>query len=169
MKEIPVQELKLDPLMIVREWMLITAGTKERGYNTMTASGGHLGSIWGGGKCRPSAVVYVRPQRYTKEFMDREELFTLSFFPEGYRDRLGYLGTHSGRDGDKIAEAGLTPVFSDGYTGFAEARLTLLCRKLYQGRLQESGFADRRIIEDNYPEKDFHEMYIGEIIRAWEK
>ena len=112
MKEISVSELQMNPMdMIAREWMLVTAGNAERGYNTMTASWGHLGSIWGHGGGLPTAVVYLRPQRYTKEFVDREEYFTITVFPEQYRKALGYLGSHSGRDGDKVAAAGLTPVF----------------------------------------------------------
>ena len=107
-KEIPVEALQLNPMtLIAKEWMLITAGNEERGYNTMTASWGHLGSIWGHGGGLPTAVAYVRPQRYTKEFVDREEYYTLTFFPAEYKKALGYLGSHSGRDGDKVAAAGL--------------------------------------------------------------
>ena len=98
MREISVEQLQLDPVkMIAGDWMLITAGNEQRGYNTMTASWGHLGSIWGHGGGLPTAVVYLRPQRYTKEFVDREELFTLTFFSEEYRKALAYLGRHSGR------------------------------------------------------------------------
>ena len=88
MKQIDVSELNINPMtLIAKEWMLLTAGDESRGYNTMTASWGHLGSIWGHGGGLPTAVAYVRPQRYTKEFMDREELFTLSFFSEEYKRR----------------------------------------------------------------------------------
>ena len=86
MKEISVAELKINPMtMIAGEWMLVTAGSEERGYNTMTASGGHLGSMWGHGGGLPTAVIYLRPQRYTTEFVDREEFFTLSVFPGEYK------------------------------------------------------------------------------------
>lgn len=167
MKEIPVSELQLNPMtMIAKEWMLVTAGNQERGYNTMTASWGHLGSIWGHGGGLPTAVVYLRPQRYTKEFVDREELFTITVFPEQYRKALGYLGSHSGRDGDKVAAAGLTPVFEGEYTTFAEAKLTLVCRKLYRGTLTADGFVDQSIVPDHYPNADFHDFYIGEIIKV---
>ena len=167
MKEISVSELQLNPMdMIAREWMLITAGNEQRGYNTMTASWGHLGSIWGRGGGLPTAVVYLRPQRYTKEFVDREELFTITVFPEEYRKALGYLGSHSGRDGDKVAAAGLTPVFEGDYTYFAEARLTLVCRKLYRGTIVPEGFVDQSIINEHYPNGDFHDMYIGQIIKV---
>ena len=167
MKEISVSELNMNPMtMIAKEWMLVTAGNQERGYNTMTASWGHLGSIWGHGGGLPTAVVYLRPQRYTKEFVDREELFTITVFPEEYKKARGYLGSHSGRDGDKVAVAGLTPVFEGEYTYFAEAKLTLVCRKLYRGTIQPDGFMDQSFVEEYYPNRDFHDFYIGEIVKV---
>ena len=110
LKEIPIQELTLNPMtLFAKEWMLLTAGNESRGYNTMTVSWGHLGSLWGHGGGLPTSVVFVRPQRYTKEFMDREDYYTLTVFPESYKKQLGYLGSHSGRDEDKVAKTGLTP------------------------------------------------------------
>ena len=167
MKEISVSELQMNPMdMIAREWMLVTAGNAERGYNTMTASWGHLGSIWGHGGGLPTAVVYLRPQRYTKEFVDREEYFTITVFPEQYRKALGYLGSHSGRDGDKVAAAGLHPVFGNNCTYFEEASLVMVCRKLYRAPLLEEGFLDKSVVESCYPNRDFHDMYIGEIVKV---
>lgn len=167
MKEINVSELQFNPMtMIAKEWMLVTAGNRDRGYNTMTASWGHLGSIWGHGGGLPTAVIYLRPQRYTKEFVDREELFTICVFPEAYKKDLGYLGRVSGRDEDKVAATSLTPVFDGEYTYFAEAKLVLVCRKLYQSTLQEDGFIDKSILTDNYPNRDLHDMYIGEIVKV---
>ncbi len=167
MKEIPVGELTMNPMTLIgREWMLVTAGTEDRGYNTMTASWGHLGSIWGHGGGMPTSVIYIRPQRYTKEFLDREELYTLSFFPEDYKKQLGYLGSHSGRDEDKVATVGLTPVFDEGCTWFAEAKLVLVCRKLYRAPLVEEGFLDRAVLEENYPQRDLHDLYVGQILRV---
>ena len=155
-------ELEGNPFqMIDKQWMLITAGTEGDGYNTMTASWGHLGSLWN----KPTAICYVRPQRYTKEFVDREPLYTLSFF-DGKKKELAYLGTHSGRDEDKITKTGLTPVFGDGFTYFAEAKLVLVCRKLYRAPLKEEGFIDKETMEDNYPNRDFHDLYIGEIVKV---
>jgi len=168
MREIDVRDIQLNPMMkIAKEWMLITAGTKENGYNTMTASWGHLGSLWGHGGGLPTATIFIRPQRYTKEFVDREPFFTLTFFAPEYKVKLAYLGAHSGRDEDKIAKVGLTPVFGDGYTGFKEADLTLVCRKLYCAPLVQDGFIDQRIVEDCYPEHDFHDLYVGEIVKAF--
>jgi flavin reductase (DIM6/NTAB) family NADH-FMN oxidoreductase RutF len=167
MRKIDLTELKINPMtLIAKEWMLLSAGCQERGYNTMTASWGHLGSIWGHGGGLPTAVAYVRPQRYTKEFVDREELYTLCFFPEEYKKALGYLGSHSGRDENKVAKVGLTPVFGEGYTYFAEASLVLVCRKLYRAPVLEEGFVDKAVLEDCYPQRDFHDLYVGEIIKV---
>ncbi len=167
LKEISVNELCMNPMTLISdEWMLITAGTKETGCNTMTASWGHLGSLWGHGKSRHTSVIFVRPQRYTKEFIDREEYYSLCFFPEGYRARLGYLGSHSGRDGDKVAKVGLTPVSNEQTTWFEEANLVLICRKLYRAPLREEYFLDKSVVDACYPEHDFHDMYVGEIVKA---
>ena len=167
MKEIPVSELMLNPMTtIAKEWMLVTAGNEARGYNTMTASWGHLGSIWGHGGGLPTATVYLRPQRYTKEFVDREELFTLSVFPEEYKKDLGYLGRVSGRDEDKVSRTRLTPVFDEDTTYFAQAKLVLVCRKLYRGTLTEDGFVEKAILDEHYPNRDLHDFYIGEIIKV---
>lgn len=173
MKEIDVSQLNLNPMtMIGSEWWLITAGNEPSGYNTMTAAWGHLGALWerrgkkGGSKTLPTAVVYVRPQRFTKEFMDREELYTLSVFDETYRKALGYLGTRSGRDENKIVKTDVTPAFIDGTTYFADAKMVFVCRKLYNAPLLASGFVDKSLMEDNYPEKDFHQVYVGEIIKV---
>ena len=98
-REVKFQDLQMNPnTLIANEWMLVTAGNQERGYNTMTASWGHLGSIWGHNGGLPTAVAYLRPQRYTDEFVNREDYFTLTFFPSEYKKALGYLGTRSGRD-----------------------------------------------------------------------
>lgn len=168
MKEIDLEQLRVDPIhRIAKDWMLVTAGDDSTGYNTMTASWGHMGSIWGHSGGLPTTVIYVRPQRYTKEFVDREPLYTLCFFSPEYKKVLGYLGTHSGRDGDKVATAGLTPVFGPGYTYFAEADLVLVCRKLYRAPILEEGFLDREVLEDCYPKRDFHDLYIGQILKVF--
>ena len=168
MKEVNIRDLNLNPISLIGDqWWLITAGNAERGWNTMTASWGHLGTIWGSNM--PTAVIYIRPQRFTKEFVDREETFTLSVLPEKYRKALGILGTKSGRDGDKVAEAGLTPVFGEDGVYFKEADLVFVCRKVYHAPLKEEGFDDRSIIEDHYPTHDFHEVYFGEILKVLQK
>lgn len=168
LQKIDISSLVCNPMdMIAHQWMLVTAGTQERGYNTMTASWGHLGSIWGHGGGLPTSVIYIRPQRYTKEFVDREEYYSLSFFPEEYKKALGYLGSHSGRDEDKVAKMGLTPISDGRTTWFREANLVLVCRKLYRAPILEEGFLDRKLLDEAYPNRDFHDMYVGEIVEAY--
>ena len=172
LKEVDIYDLQINPMkMIGDEWMLVTAGNETNGFNTMTASWGHLGSLWErkGGKAHrglATATVYVRPQRYTKEFMDREDIFSLCVF-EDKRKELAYLGSHSGRDENKIEKAGLTPLFLEETTAFEEAKLILICKKIYSAPIVEEGFVDKNLIENNYKKKDFHQMYIGEIIKAY--
>ena len=103
MKEIKPEELQKNPFqMIGKEWLLVTA-EKEGKANTMTASWGGVGIMWG----KPVAYVFIRPQRYTKEFIDAGDHFSLSVLGEDYRKTLNYFGTVSGRDEDKIAKSGL--------------------------------------------------------------
>lgn len=166
--EMDLRQLRLNPMTLIgRDWWLVTAGRAES-FNTMTASWGHLGAIWSrpGEGSMPTAVIYVRPQRYTKEFLDREPRFSLSVLGEEHRAALNHLGSHSGRDGDKVSAAGLTPVAAEGTVYFAEAKLVLICRTLYRAPLLESAFLDRDIVARNYPDRDFHVQYVGEIVRV---
>lgn len=171
MKEISFAELNMNPYNAIgRDWMLVTAGTKERGYNTMTASWGHFGCLWNSGPDDgASSVIYVRPQRLTKHYIDREEYYTLSFYPESFREKLLYLGTHSTRYEDKMEKTGMIPVFEDDWTWFEGAELVLVCRKLYHAPLAEEGFVDKTLLDEVYPRRDLHEMYIGEIVKVYVK
>jgi flavin reductase (DIM6/NTAB) family NADH-FMN oxidoreductase RutF len=149
--------------LIGKGWMLITAGNLKS-FNTMTASWGNLGHLWN----KNVAIMYIRPQRYTKEFVDREDIFTLSFFKEDYRKALNICGSKSGRDGDKVKEAGLTPIATpNGSVSFKEAHIILECRKLYKDELKPEGFIDKSISNEVYPTKDFHIQYIGEILAVY--
>ena len=119
MKKLEVKDLKENFFEAIgKEWMLVTAGTKEK-FNTMTASWGGVGIMWG----KSVATAYIRPQRYTKEFVDAQETFTLSFYDETYRKALSICGSKSGRDCEKEKEAGLTPYYVDGTTAFEEANM----------------------------------------------
>lgn len=151
-----------------RQWALVTAGGPG-GFNTMTISWGGLGTLWS----LPVAAVFVRPSRYTHEFMEREPLFTVSFFGPEHKKELGLLGTLSGRDCDKVGMTGLTPVPIDcaaGRTmGFAEAELTLVCRKLFSQDM-EKALLDPAVAADNYGENEpAHTVYIGEAVEVIEK
>ena len=165
LKSIDMKELKFNPMTLIgKEWMLVSAGN-EKSFNTMTAQWGHLGALWNGDM--PTSVIYLRPQRYTRAFVDKENYYTLSFFDEAYKKDLMYLGTHSGRDEDKLAKTSLTPVFSDESVYFKEAKMVFVCRKVYRGKLHEESFVDQDILKKNYPEHDFHYVYIGEIVKAY--
>jgi len=148
--------------IIGKEWMLITAGDMEN-WNTMTASWGGMGELW----FKPVVFTFIRPTRYTREFVEREEVFTLSFFDETHRKALNFCGANSGRDCDKAAETGLTPFATGGGSvAFEEARLVLECRKMYFQDIQPEQFLDESIDSKYYPEKDYHRMYVGEVLRV---
>ncbi len=146
-------------------WMLVTAG-EPTAFNTMTASWGGWGELWH----RHVTFVFVRPQRYTFTFMERAAAFTLSFFPPDYREVLAYCGRVSGRDVDKVAATGLTPLVGPLDTVyFAQARLVLVCRKLYAQDLRGECFVDQAVREETYPRADYHRLYVGEIISVLER
>lgn len=150
--------------LIGSDWMLITAGTRDF-FNMMTASWGGLGVLWN----RNIAICFIRPQRYTYDFMERSEYFTLSFFGEDYREALNLCGSKSGRQVDKAAAAGFTAVAGEtGAVYFAEARLVLECRKIYFQDLEPTHFLDSTI-HKHYPSRDYHRMYLGEILRCLAK
>ena len=165
MKKMDIKSMEMKPFeKIGSEWMLITA-QKDGKVNTMTASWGGLGILWN----KPVVTAYIRPQRYTKEFVDNNEVFTLSFFGGEYMKEMGYLGRVSGRDEDKITNAGMHVSYVDGYPTFEEAHQVLVCRKLYQDEIKTENFLDKEVDEKNYPQKDYHTFYIAEIIAAYEK
>lgn len=168
MKEIKLEELNLNPFTAFgKDWMALSAGNEQDGCNSMTVSWGHLGIVWDDEKgYLPTAIVYVRPQRYTKKFMDSEEYFTLSYLGSGQHKPLGVLGTKSGRDCDKYQEAGVHPVFTDGTVYLEEAKVVFICRKIYQAPLKEENFIDKNVCNIVYPGKDFHDMYVGEIVKV---
>jgi flavin reductase (DIM6/NTAB) family NADH-FMN oxidoreductase RutF len=153
--------------LIGQDWMLITAGKGEsdKTFNTMTASWGSLGILWH----KPVSFCFVRPTRYTYEFMERNKQYTLSFFDKVYREALNVCGTLSGRDVDKVARAGLTSFeIQPNAVTFKEARLVLVCQKLYFQDLDPGNFSDPTL-EKNYPQKDYHRMYVGEVTAAYVK
>ena len=165
-RSVDAKELSLNPFAAVGdEWMLITAGTKEN-CNTMTASWGGLGVLW----YKNVATIYIRPQRYTKKFVDEQEYFTLTFFGDDHRDALALCGSKSGRDMDKIAACGFTVAEAAcGAPYFEEARLVLVCRKLYEDTLKPERFLDPACDAACYPNRDHHTFYIAEIVEALER
>lgn len=149
--------------LIGRQWMLVTAGNLKE-LNTMTASWGGAGVLWS----KPVAFSFIRPQRYTYEFIEKSDYYTLSFYDEKYRDALRYCGSHSGRNVDKVKETGLTPIECGETVAFDEAKLIFVCRKLYHQDLELDGFNDKDIAND-YNKDDLHRIYVGEIVKVLDK
>ena len=168
MKKIDPKELDRNAIELIgQQWMLVTAG-KENHFNTMTASWGGLGFLWN----KPVAFVFVRPERYTFEFMEEYGMFTLSFMGSEYRKALALCGSKSGRDTDKVAEAGLKPLTSEqGNVWFDGAEIVLECRTLYADFLKSDQFTDDSPLEKWYGEHEggLHKMYVAEIVNAWIK
>ncbi len=159
-KKITYKEFDEEAIKLIgHDWMLVTAG-KQNDFNMMTAAWGGLGWLWN----RPVAYIFVRPQRHTFTFTEREDYFTLTFFEESYRSILMEMGTVSGRDFDKINYEHLTPFVTEyGSIAFSEARIVLECKKLFATTLNPDDFTDISIDKEIYPAKDYHIMYIGEI------
>ncbi len=137
---------------------LVTAGSGDD-FNTMLIGWGALGSLWG----KPAATVYVRESRYTKEFMDRQDYFTISFYDKKYMKDEMLLGTLSGRDGDKIAQTQLHPEKLENGVTFREAKVTIVCRKLYAQEM-DLALMPEEIVKRHYAEGNVHTTYIGEVI-----
>ena len=151
--------LELDILSVFeKQWALLTAGDQDS-FNTMTIGWAQLGTLWG----KPVANVYVRDSRYTLGFMDDNDYFTVSFYPEECKSALVTLGSKSGRDMDKMNDSGLTPEFLDNGVTFKEAELTLVCKKMHKQILDPDAMPED-VREAYYSDEDWHEMYIGEII-----
>ena len=150
--------------MIGQDWMLVTAEVDGK-TNTMTASWGGFGILWN----KPVAYVFIRPQRYTKTFVDQSETFSLSFFDASFRKTLNYLGSVSGKNEDKITKSGLTLKHLEATPYFEEARLVMRCKKLFAQDLNPVSFIDTTLIDKIYPTRDFHTMYISEIAEVLSK
>jgi flavin reductase (DIM6/NTAB) family NADH-FMN oxidoreductase RutF len=162
MKKIKPDQIKDNVFKLIgQEWMLITAGN-IKSFNTMTGAWGGFGVMWG----KDIAICVVRPTRHTYKFIEKSDTFTLSFFADKYKKALQYCGSHSGKDVDKIKQTGLTPVKSSiDSVYFAEARLVLECKKIYTSDIDPKRFIDAEI-DKNYPEKDYHRVYFGQIINC---
>ena len=163
--KIEPKEITRNPFTLIGDdWMLVTA-EKDGKANTMTASWGGVGILWG----KTVATIYIRPQRYTKEFLDAVDHFSLSVLPAEHKKTLGYLGSVSGRDEDKIAKSGLTLAHEAETPYFDEAELVLVCRKLYKQDMDSACFLDKECDEKWYAAKDYHAVYIAEIEQVLKK
>ena len=175
MKEVKIKDIKLNPFEIIGNgWMLISAGN-NKSFNMMTASWGHLGALWGHGlNGKPTAEVFVRPSRYTDKFIKSNDYFVLSFFNhEQHKKDLLYLGSHSGKNENKLSKTKLHVIFKDGLPCFKEANLTLICKKIYKGKIKKEGFIDKSIIKEFYSSNSlynaasWHNVYVGEVVKIY--
>lgn len=162
--KIEPQEINQNPFTLIdNDWFLLTAGNLNA-FNTMTASWGGMGILWN----KPVVFCFVRPQRYTYKFMESNEIFTMSFFEESHRAALNLCGKVSGRQTDKMKSTGLRPMESPkGSIFFEQAKLMMECRKLYFSDIIPEHF-QMEGLHANYPKKDYHRMYIGEIISCYD-
>ncbi len=157
----PIEELSFNPFeKIGKDWALVSAGTKQKA-NTMTVSWGGVGVLWG----RNVAYIFVRDSRYTKEFIDSGDFFSISFLDKSYKKALDYCGSHSGRTEDKMSNAGLTWNYKLSIPYIDEGNLILLCQKLSATRLTEDSFLSPDI-KKWYADGDMHTMYVGEILEV---
>ncbi|MDD4076265.1 MAG: flavin reductase family protein [Eubacteriales bacterium] len=162
-QKVDIKTYALKPFEAIGEkWTLITA-EKDGVINTMTASWAGIGVLWS----KNVVTVYIRPQRYTREFVEANGYFTLTLF-DGYQKELAVLGSKSGRDGDKIKEVGFHAETVGGQPTFAEGTTAIVCKKLYRGRFAPEEFIETGIVSSCYPAKDFHYFYVGEVVGIYE-
>ena len=159
-KKIPIEFTTEIFSQFDKKWALLTAGDIDN-FNTMTISWGSMGTLWG----KPVVTVYVRTSRYTYEFMDEYEYFTVSFYDKKYKEILGVMGSKSGRDIDKMNYDGLTPKEVDEAVTFAQSNVTLVCRKIFSQPLTVDYMPDE-IIDEYYQDDDPHEMFVGEVVKV---
>lgn len=166
---IPATEIQGNSIdLIGNQWMLVTAGNAQS-FNTMTAAWGALGMAWS----HPAAFIMIRESRYTYEFLQREQAYTLSFFDEEYRSALRICGTQTGRTEDKVKNAGLTPITTpSGLVAFSEARMVIECRNMYQNQLDTEHLTptyQMPIVQGTHYDTDptRHQLFISEITNVW--
>lgn len=162
MKEIRPENITDNVFKLIgKDYLAVTVGGESK-VNAMTASWGGLGQLWN----KPVATIYLRPSRYTKELIDSGETFSLCVLNNKAKNRYDYLGSHSGRDEDKMLISKLKVNFMNDTPWIDDSRLVLFCRKLYSQPLDPFGFADEKILKQNYRNDDFHTMYIAEITKV---
>ncbi|MBR1777174.1 MAG: flavin reductase family protein [Alphaproteobacteria bacterium] len=164
-KKISLADVKNPVTLFQKDWAALASGNKDK-MNAMTIGWGSIGVLWK----RPVVTVYVAPERYTNDFMDRNEYFTVVGFPKEQRKALAYIGSHSGRDGDKLKAAGLTPEFTElGNPVFKEGNLAIECKTIYKIPFQKELLDDKATELYEKIKISPHVMYIGEVINVWQK
>ena len=162
-KELSIQDMTMNPFTkIGGEWALLTAGTKEDGFNMMTASWAGFGRFWE----KDAVTVYIRESRYTRKFFETHDTFTVSFYDAEYRKALNICGKLHGNECDKVAESGLTPLFLGDTAAFEEANLIFVCKKLVHADVAPENTDNMDVFRRVYPEPDLHRIYIGEVLKV---
>jgi len=165
LKKIDMKDFVINPFeKIGHDWYLVTAGRSVSDYNTMTASWGSFGIMWG----KPVFTCGIRPNRHTFGFVEENEYMTLCFFDEKYREMFKFCGSKSGRDYDKAKETGITPFEIDGSVAFKEASMIVVCRKMYSQQLDKNCFTDKSALSF-YESDPYHKMYMSEITDIYVK
>lgn len=160
LKEFDIEKLNKNPFELIgKDWMLIAAGDKNK-HNMMTASWGTMGVLWN----KKIATIFIRPTRYTLDFVEKNDYFSLNVMTD--KKVYNICGSKSGRDIDKTKACNLTPIFLDNTVFFEESELVIVCKKIYISALDNNNFLDPEI-EKNYPQKDYHKIFVGEIIKAY--
>lgn len=159
-KSVDIEDFNVNPFSkIGKDWMLVTAKNKDGKVNTMTASWGGLGVLWK----KNVVFIFIRPQRYTKEFIDSSNEFSLCFFDSGYKKTLSYLGSVSGKDENKIEKSYLTLSNIENIPVFEEAETIICCHNLFKQDFLPTSFLDKSLEDTFYKNKDYHTMYVAEI------
>lgn len=160
-KEIDIRDIKQSAVKLISDdWALVTASA-DGVTNTMTVSWGGIGELWG----KDVVFIFIRPQRYTYELLEKADKFSMSFFDGEYKKELGYCGKNSGRNGDKFTATGLTKVEFEGVPAVEQAKYNVVCKKIAFQDMDPKGFLDESI-EGNY-NGDYHRIYIGEIVKTY--
>ncbi len=163
LKEVNIDDLQFNPFTAIgKEWFLVTAGDIED-FNTMTASWGGVGVMWG----KNVVTTVIRSNRHTYNYIDNGEYFTISFLPEQYKDILSFCGSHSGRDCNKVEETGLKPLAVNKAVTFEQAKLVFVCKKLYAQRLSQDCFVDKEQLKWYSETNPIHTAFVGEIVATY--
>lgn len=164
-KEISPYEIVENPFKLLnKDWALVACKDQDK-ENPMTISWGGVGIMWN----KPVAFTFIRPQRYTFTLIEKEDYYSINFFEETHRDVLKFCGSKSGRDYDKSKETGITPVWEQNVPYYKEAKLVLICKKLYAQDLNEESIIATEDVASSYNKDDFHKMYISEITKVLAK
>ena len=150
---------------IGKDWMLIcTRDEENERTNAMTASWGAMGVLWNKNVC----ICFVRPERHTHKLLEENATFSIAFMDEVYREALRFCGKESGRAVDKLRACCLDTEMLDGVEVISDAKLVLICKKLYEDDLKEGCFIDKSLLK-NYENGGYHTVYVCEIVGAYTK